>query len=293
MPTYIEMPKLSDTMTEGVLVKWHKKAGDSVEIGDVLADVETDKATMEMEAFDDGVLHKLLVEEGAKVPIGENIAILLAEGEDAPSDDEKQTEPESGEKKSKKTEKSETSEKSASDTKESKSQDRARTESKERPKEKKSPGDTKLKASPLAKKLAKERGVSLEGVEGSGPGGRIVAKDVPDAGSRKEQDRTPATETNSHAGNGSKIPLSGMRRVIADRLLASKTQIPHFYLHIEVDAEPIMELRRQLNELAEASGEKKITINDFVLLAAARAAAAYPKVNATFAGDSKIGRAHV
>jgi pyruvate dehydrogenase E2 component (dihydrolipoamide acetyltransferase) len=140
----------------------------------------------------------------------------------------------------------------------------------------------------------------LVGVAGSGPGGRILAADVPVAGSAPAQAAsTPAVKVaapapiklDAAAGQSETIPLSGMRKVIAERLLASKTQIPHFYLHIEVDAEPISRLRRQLNQIAESSSGasgSKITINDFVLLATARAAAAHPKVNASFAGDAVV-----
>jgi pyruvate dehydrogenase E2 component (dihydrolipoamide acetyltransferase) len=283
MPLYIEMPKLSDTMTEGTLVRWHKKVGDKIEVGDVVADVETDKATMEMEAFDEGVLHQLLIAEGSKVVIGERLAILLEDGEEPPKTDAAPTG------------KKAPANKKAPAAAEETSGPAPTTPATAAPAE-----GGRVKASPLAKKIAAERGVSLVGVAGSGPGGRILAADVPVAGSAPAQAAsTPAVKVaapapiklDAAAGQSETIPLSGMRKVIAERLLASKTQIPHFYLHIEVDAEPISRLRRQLNQIAESSSGasgSKITINDFVLLATARAAAAHPKVNASFAGDAVV-----
>jgi pyruvate dehydrogenase E2 component (dihydrolipoamide acetyltransferase) len=283
MPLYIEMPKLSDTMTEGTLVRWHKKVGDKIEVGDVVADVETDKATMEMEAFDEGVLHQLLIAEGSKVAIGERLAILLEDGEEPPKTDAAPTG------------KKAPANKKAPAAAEETSGPAPTTPATAAPAE-----GGRVKASPLAKKIAAERGVSLVGVAGSGPGGRILAADVPVAGSAPAQAAsTPAVKVSAPApikldaaaGQSETIPLSGMRKVIAERLLASKTQIPHFYLHIEVDAEPISRLRRQLNQIAESSSGasgSKITINDFVLLATARAAAAHPKVNASFAGDAVV-----
>lgn len=286
MPVYIEMPKLSDTMTEGTLVRWHKKIGDKIEAGDVVADVETDKATMEMECFDDGVLHQILIAEGSKVAIGERLAVLLEEGEEPPKAEAAPTG------------------KKAPAAKKAAGPAAAPTEA---------PAPTaapvvaaadggRVKASPLAKKIAAERGVSLSGVTGSGPGGRVLAADVPEAGAStaapaaKVQAPAPI-KPDAAAGQSETIVLSGMRKVIAERLLASKTQIPHFYLHIEVDAEPISRLRRQLNQIAESSpgsaGGGKITINDFILLATARAASAHPKVNASFAGETIVQYADV
>lgn len=294
MPAYIEMPKLSDTMTEGTLVRWHKKVGDKVEVGDVVADVETDKATMEMEAFDEGVLHQILIAEGSKVLIGERLALLLEEGESAPAAEAAPT----GKKPPKAAAPALSPESSPADASAPAAAAQPATNS----------DGARIKASPLARKLAAERGVSLAGIAGSGPGGRILAADVPATGQSPANapagtKAAPAAgapapiKPDASAGQSETIMLSGMRKVIADRLLASKTQIPHFYLHIEVDAEPISRLRRQLNQIAESSSGPtnggKITINDFILLATARAAAAHPKVNASFAGDSIIQYADV
>lgn len=266
--TTITMPKLSDTMLEGTLLKWHKKAGDKISVGDVIADVETDKATMEMEAFDDGVLAELLIPEGGVVKVGEPIARL--DGGRATT-----TKP--------------AAPVAASPATTSTPAPRAQVKAPA------SPG-TRIKASPLAKKIALERGIDLSLVQGSGPGGRIVAADVPaHAPSRSgtpSSSQAPRIEVPFSEAD-KKTPLSGMRRTIADRLLASKTQIPHFYLTLEVDAAPLAKLRKDLNAAAESAGAPKVTVNDFILLAAARAAAAHPKVNAAFAGDSIVEYADV
>jgi pyruvate dehydrogenase E2 component (dihydrolipoamide acetyltransferase) len=287
MPNYITMPKLADTMTEGTLVKWRKQEGDKVEVGDIVAEVETDKATMEMESFDDGILSKHLIKIGDKVPIGTKLALLLEEGEAAPAaepEPEKkaatkaEVEPESAGKKSEK--------ETATATAASKSSSTAVA----RP-----PGE-RVKSSPLARKIAAERGVDIASLQGTGPGGRIVAKDVSGAQKNGKPSSSPsaagtsvATVPSTPAGpNDQTIPLSGMRRIIAERLLASKTQLPHFYLHIEIDAAPLMKLRAQLNAASEAAGGPKLTVNDFILKAVVTAAVKVPAVNASFAGDSII-----
>ena len=264
----ITMPKLSDTMLEGTLIKWHKKAGDKISVGDVIADVETDKATMEMEAFDDGLITELLIPEGGVVMVGQPIANL------------------EGGKKS--------AAKSSAPSAPAASTSAPAAPAAAKPKAATSTDGSRVKASPLAKKIALERGVDLSGVQGTGPGGRIVAADVPATATavRGTAPAAPRIEV-PFSDADTKTPLSGMRRTIAERLLASKTQIPHFYLTIEIDAAPLSKLRKDLNAAAEAAGTAKVTVNDFILLAAARAAKAHPKVNAAFAGDSIIEYASV
>ena len=264
----ITMPKLSDTMLEGTLIKWHKKAGDKISVGDVIADVETDKATMEMEAFDDGLITELLIPEGGVVKVGQPIANL------------------EGGKKS--------AAKSSAPSAPAASTSAPAAPAAAKPKAATSTDGSRVKASPLAKKIALERGVDLSGVQGTGPGGRIVAADVPATATavRGTAPAAPRIEV-PFSDADTKTPLSGMRRTIAERLLASKTQIPHFYLTIEIDAAPLTKLRKDLNAAAEAAGTAKVTVNDFILLAAARAAKAHPKVNAAFAGDSIIEYASV
>jgi pyruvate dehydrogenase E2 component (dihydrolipoamide acetyltransferase) len=266
--TPIAMPKLSDTMLEGTLLKWHKKPGDKISIGDVIAEVETDKATMEMEAFDEGVIAEIVVKEGGVVKVGEPIAMLEG-GKAAPKKVEAPA--------------------AAKTPAPAVTVPGVPTAPK--PKPQATAGGARVKASPLAKKIALERGINLSSVQGTGPGGRILASDVPASGAAPRT-AAPAAATIKidvpFSASDKKVPLSGMRRTIADRLLASKTQIPHFYLTMEIDAAPLSRLRRDVNSAAEASGSPKITVNDFILLATARTAAQHPRVNAAFAGDSVV-----
>jgi pyruvate dehydrogenase E2 component (dihydrolipoamide acetyltransferase) len=275
MPLYIEMPKLADTMTEGTLVKWRKNIGDKVSTGDIVAEVETDKATMEMESFDDGILHEYLVKVGEKVPTGAKIAVLLAKGEKAPAPG------------------------SAPAATAAVSQAALAAAAQAAPasvapaaKPATLSAGGRVKSSPLARKIAAERGLSLEALSGSGPGGRIVAKDVLNANPAAAAPRAAAAPAAASVPvpppgpNDTVIPLSGMRRVIADRLLASKTQIPHFYLHIEVDAGPLMKMRADLNAGADPVTGVKLTVNDFVLKAVVAAAVKVPAANSAFNGDS-------
>jgi pyruvate dehydrogenase E2 component (dihydrolipoamide acetyltransferase) len=287
MPFYLEMPKLSDTMTEGTVVKWHKALGDSVETGDVVAEVETDKAVMELEAFVEGILNEIYVPEGAKARIGERLASLTAPGhEEAPQRPEGQTE------------------------------QPLPTPSPVQPQSSAVPGShlepakpapepsaPRAKASPLARKLAASAGVDLGSVKGSGPGGRIVARDVESVAATEQSkaaggsvsaiSSSPAVAPPPVGAGDKRVPLSGMRKVIADRLLASKTQIPHFYLHIAVDAGELVRLRAQVNAAMEKASLGKLTINDFILKAAVMAAVRVPRFNATFAGDAIIEYASV
>jgi len=273
------MPKLSDTMTEGTLLRWCKKKGDKIQVGDILAEVETDKATMEMEAFEDGILADIYVEEGGKVLVGAPIGVILAAGE-----------------------KLEDLVKTAAPVAEAPAP-RAAVSSgrpltpRARAAAARAGGagslpEVRVKASPLARKIAASRGVRLDSLKGTGPGGRVIAFDVENAPANGSS--APAATASSPVAailptpiagmQETKIPLSGMRRVIAERLLASKTQIPHFYLSIEINAAPMMAFRKEYME-AKAT---KITFNDIALAAVARAAMDKPKVNASFAPDSII-----
>jgi pyruvate dehydrogenase E2 component (dihydrolipoamide acetyltransferase) len=279
--TQITMPKLSDTMLEGTLVKWHKKPGDKISLGDVVADVETDKATMEMEAFDEGTLTDILIPEGGVVKVGDPIATL--DGGSTES--------------AKKSAPAAKAPAAAAPTTPAPKVVAPGVPLTPRPKSRATSGNSDVKASPLAKKIALERGIDLSRIQGSGPAGRIVAADLdaaPTTAPRASQAAPAAPKIDVPFSDADKkIPLNGMRRTIAERLLASKTQIPHFYLTMEVDAAPLGKLRKELNAAAEASGAPKITVNDFVLLATARAAALHPKINASFAGDSVVEYADV
>ena len=276
------MPKLSDTMTEGTLLRWHKKKGDKVAVGDILADVETDKATMEMESFEEGTLADVYVPEGGKVIVGAAIALVLKEGEKAGDKPKVAPAPAAAPE--------------ASASRPAVSSGRPLTP-RARAAALRSAGGgnvnagVRVKATPLARKVADARGVRLDAVKGTGPGGRIIAFDVENAPvggvapAAAGASPVAAILPTPIAGMPeTRVPLSGMRRVIAERLLASKTQIPHFYLTIEINAAPMMAFRK---EYIAASGGK-ITFNDIALLAVAKAATQKPKVNAAFAGDAII-----
>ena len=279
------MPKLSDTMTEGTLLRWHKKKGDKVAVGDILAEVETDKATMEMESFEEGTLADVFVAEGGKVLVGAPLALILGEGEKA--GDKPKAVPVAA-----------TPDESTSRPAVASGRTITPMTPRARAAALRSGGTAgninagiRVKSSPLARKIADARGVRLDTVKGTGPGGRIIAFDVENA---------PVGTVSPAMGGSSpvaailptpiagmpeaRVPLSGMRRVIAERLLASKTQIPHFYLSIEIDAVPMMAFRKELN----SAGGGKVTFNDIALAAVARAAVQKPKVNAAFAGDAII-----
>jgi pyruvate dehydrogenase E2 component (dihydrolipoamide acetyltransferase) len=249
----VTMPKLSDTMLEGTLVKWRKKAGDNVEVGDILAEVETDKATMEMESFDEGKLTELYVEEGGIIKVGDKIALILADGETADSSQPAAQAAPAAEK-----------------TKASAPATKTPVVPALRTATPAAAG--RIKASPLARKIAAIRGVNLSTVAGTGPAGRIVKKDVesaPVGGGGAAVSSAPAIRAaHGIAGEEKSIALTGMRKTIAERLLASKTQIPHFYLSVSMDGGPLMALRKELNAMAEKDGSQKLTVNDFILLAA-------------------------
>jgi len=295
MPIEIEMPKLSDTMTEGTLVKWLKKVGDTIAVGDILAEVETDKATMEMEAFDEGVLAEIYVQDGGKVEVGQKLAILTIKGEKLSSDGV----PPAADKKPERT----------AAPAEPKEDVKAPTQEPAQQNSESASAETsipdRIKASPLAKKVAAEIGVDLGGVLGTGPGGRIVRDDVLAAAQSPAPQKkvTPQTPTAAPAApktpafvptlEDKKIPLSGMRKMIAARLFESKTTIPHFYLQSEIDAEPLNTLRQTINTAAEAAGLGKLTVNDFILKATAVAVTRVPLTNARFSGDSIVQFADV
>ncbi len=302
MATSINMPKLSDTMTEGTLVKWRKQQGDKVETGDIIAEIETDKATMEMEAFDDGILHQLLA-EGGKVAIGAKMGLLLGKDEQPPAAGAEPAAAVAG----KEPAKAAPAAGAKSDAKPAEPAQKSASASAPAPAAAAPAGNgERIKISPFAKKLAAEKGIDPSTLRGTGPGGRIVAADIESAKAGPATTAAPAAKASAGpqpiapmpAGAGDqRIALSGMRRVIAERLLLSKSTIPHFYLHIEIDAGPLMKLRAELNGPAadakkpaspDAPPAPKLTVNDFVLRAVVAAAVAVPAVNASFAGDAII-----
>lgn len=302
------MPKLSDTMTEGTLVAWKKKKGDKVSAGEVIAEIETDKATMEWESPEDGTLSDIYVQEGGKVNVGDKIAFIEEEGEEAPKKEDK---PRAEEKKEKKAE----TEKPAPAT--AKERETAPPQEKKKPieaaapaKEKKpaepSAEDARVKASPVARRVAGELGVDLASVKGTGPEGRVTESDVRAAAKSKPMEASaspartvspakpqPQVAPSVKPRAGSRIQLSGMRKGIAERLVQSLGPVPHFYLTIEINAAPLAAAREELKSAGEQSDAAKITVNDFVLKAAVMAAVKVPRVNASFDGDAFVQYADV
>jgi pyruvate dehydrogenase E2 component (dihydrolipoamide acetyltransferase) len=291
MPKIIEMPKLSDTMTEGTLAKWIVKEGDTVTTGKPIADVETDKATMEMTSFFEGTLHKLLVKVGEKIPLGAAMAVVLEDGEEAPANlDELIAKANAAAAPAAETKTGDTK---ADTPQRATSSLLPKAPSASRRPAARSSSNVRVKASPLARKVADELDVDLSRVDGTGPGGRIVRADVesaPKGGSGAGGKSAPATPNIRPVvgPEDERVPTSTMRNIIAERLLASKTQIPHFYLQIDIDAEPLMDFRSQLNATAEKNGGNKYTFNDFILKAVIRAAGTVPAINAAWDGDAIV-----
>lgn len=289
----IQMPKLSDTMTEGTLVAWKKKKGDKVTAGDVIAEIETDKATMEWESPEDGTLTEIYVEEGGKVEVGQRIAFIGGEGEEAPA--EKKEEPKEETEKPASAEKAE-QETAPPEAEEKEKKPAPKTEAKPKPEAKAAPaqsgdeGEKRVKASPLARRLAAEEGLDISQIKGTGPDGRVVEADVRAAMKSKPAAKAEkkAAPAKSQAAEGARVILSGMRKVIAQRLVESKGPVPHFYLTIEIDAGPLMAARAELKAAGEGSDTSKITVNDFILKAAVDAAVKVPKANASFDEDAIV-----
>jgi pyruvate dehydrogenase E2 component (dihydrolipoamide acetyltransferase) len=307
----IQMPKLSDTMTEGTLVAWKKKKGDNVSAGEVLAEIETDKATMEWESPEDGTLAEIYVEEGGKVNVGDKIAFIGGEGEEAPKEEEKGKEekPEVEEEK----EEEKPDEVKAKEKEPKKEEEKKKPEKKGEPKKEKKekaleagvspaptqptrlppqPEEPRVKASPVARRIAAELDVDLASVKGTGPDDRVTETDVRAAAKSKTGARQPSPPA-IKAGESARIQLSGMRKIIAQRLVESLGPIPHFYLNIEIDAGPLMEAREELKSAGEGTDAAKITVNDFVLKGAVQAAVKVPQVNASFDGDAIVQYADV
>jgi pyruvate dehydrogenase E2 component (dihydrolipoamide acetyltransferase) len=308
----IQMPKLSDTMTEGTLVAWKKKKGDQVSTGDVIAEIETDKATMEWESPEDGVLSEIYVEEGGKVEVGQKIAFIGDKGEAAPAAEQKSADADAAagaQAKQAETEQPAPAEEKQPETappqEDQKSDtrldggkaDEATAPQLPQEQQAKQPtrhnSESRVKASPLARRVAAEQGLDISQIKGSGPEGRVTETDVRAAiKSSGASAAAPQKKTAAPSGGkpveGARIHLSGMRKVIAERLVASKGPVPHFYLSIEIDAGPLMSARAELKAGGEGSETAKITVNDFVLKASVAAAVKVPKVNASFDDDALV-----
>lgn len=281
MAEIVRMPALSDTMEEGTLVAWHKQVGDTIESGDLLAEIETDKAVMEFQSIWDGVLLYIGIEEGNAAPVDSIIAILGSEGEDY-----KAILTEAEGKATNATQEKE----APAEVMEQITAPLANT-----PIFGEATSDGRIKASPLARAIAKEEGIDLSHVKGTGDDGRIVKRDIEGAIAQGRQKATPQTtvvekpqagepklvQVPELDGTYEDIPTSQMRKTIARRLSDSKYSAPHFYLTVEVQMDKLMETRKQVNALAET----KISFNDFIVKATAKALKLHPNVNASWLGD--------
>ncbi len=279
MAEIVRMPKLSDTMTEGVVAEWHKNVGDQVEAGELLAEIETDKATMEFESFNDGVLLYIGVEKGKAAPVNDVLAIIGESGEDVDGLLKSDTGVASEEVK-KEAEPAPTPAPVAEPVK-------AEPVVAETPiPAVVKPSNGRLKASPLAKKLAEEKGISLSMVQGSGDGGRVIKRDVDNF------QAAPAAVSTAVNGQESyrEESVSQMRKVIAQRLAESKFSAPHFYLTVEIDMDNAIAARKSINE---AIAPSKVSFNDFVIKACAVALKKHPQVNASWLGDKIRYNDHV
>ena len=273
MAEIVRMPKLSDTMTEGVVAEWHKKVGDSIESGELLAEIETDKATMEFESFQEGVLLHIGVEKGQNAPVDSILAILGEKGEDIQELLKDETAP----KEEKEPQKEEKLVAKAEPLKETPVESPPIIETSSNSNNSFPPAESisnsGSKASPLAKKLAEERGINLKFVNGTGTDGRIVKRDIDNF-----QGKSSITGQESFIDES----VSPMRKVIAQRLAESKFSAPHFYLTVSINMDSAIESRKAINNAISPS---KISFNDFVVKAAAVSLKDHPKVNASWHGD--------
>ena len=276
MAEVVRMPKLSDTMTDGVVAKWHKKVGDKVKSGELLADIETDKATMEFESFQTGVLLHIGVQEGKAVPVDSIIAILGNAGEDVSAllAEEAKKGVESLKVESPKVD--EAPQKVEEVKVVAKTETVVAAQSTINNQQSTISIDGRLKISPLAKKLADDKGISLNGMKGSGDGGRIVKRDIDNY--KSNGNAMPAFVG---VESFTEEPVSQMRRTIAKRLSESKFTAPHFYLTMAIEMDEMMKAREAINTVAPI----KISFNDIVIKAVAASLRAHPKVNSSWLGD--------
>lgn len=266
MPIPVLMPALSPTMKEGNLTKWLKKDGDKVSAGDIIAEIETDKATMEVESVDDGIIGKILVPEGTNnVPVNKTIAVILNEDEDSSklesfisTLDEKKAE----------------ANKKESTADKPKETDKPKIEENKTQIVSNNTNETRIFVSPLARRIAQQNNINLAHIQGSGPKGRIVKADI-----EKTMATGSAYQTASFEQRVEELPLTSMRKTIAERLTFAKQTIPHFYLSSDVNISKLLDTRQSINEHLENT---KITINDFIVKACGLALVDVPALNATF-----------
>lgn len=275
---FITMPRLSDTMTEGKVAKWHKNVGDTVKEGDLLAEIETDKAVQDFESEYNGVLLKQGVEEGGAAPVDSVLAMIGPEGTDVSGVGAPKPASQSSEK---------PAEQKAEAPKQTTDNQQPATSNNER-----------VAISPLAKKMAQEKGVDINSLQGSGENGRIVKKDIENyQPSQKTESVAPAQQSNAAAqvalsfvqGEDTETPNSQVRNIIAKRLSESKFTAPHYYLMVEINMDKAIEARKEINSLPDT----KISFNDMIIKATAVALRKHPQVNSSWAGDKVIHRGNI
>jgi pyruvate dehydrogenase E2 component (dihydrolipoamide acetyltransferase) len=285
LATNIVMPQMGYDMREGTVVKWHKGEGEQVARGEVIADIETDKATVEFEAYTSGVLRKIVAQEGVAVPVGELIAVIGDPDEDLPDDTGAgaSVQPETAEPQPSRPEaaREPTGAATPGPTPEAPETPTRPPAAPSLDGEGPSAPTTGVRASPIARHLARERGIDLSRITGSGPGGRIVEKDVL-AYTPTEAPSAPAP-TAAPAGRGERVELSRMRQAIARVTRDSKREAPHFYVTAEIDVTRAMSLRRDINDAIPS--ESRVSVNDLIIKAAVIALGQYPKFNASFQGE--------
>ena len=286
MPIDVFMTQLSPTMTEGKIARWLKKEGDTLESGEIMAEVETDKATMEMEVVDEGVMHKILSPEGATVTVGTAIAVIAEEGEDVPDDYVPENAGDTAPENTAPVEAAVVKPAVATSVPVASPARKGR-----------------IKASPLARRLAKQKGINLAAIAGSGPNGRIVKADIENASRRgislggasaaitpPPVRPLPQGPLPYHADEYDRVENSMMRKAIARRLTESKQHVPHFYLSVDVAMDRLMDLRAQLNEAAD--GAFKLSVNDFIIKAVAKALTDVPAANASWTDTDTLMHKH-
>jgi pyruvate dehydrogenase E2 component (dihydrolipoamide acetyltransferase) len=291
VPTELIMPSLGFDMTEGKVARWLKQEGDRIEKGQVIAEIETEKATVEIEATVSGILRKIAVQAGETVAVGTVIGIIAGEDE-RPAEAQKARAPSpppapsAGEGRQRPGERRQEAEDERQKAEERREGAGKRREEPEEAEE--GPPERRIKASPVARKMAEEAGIDLARITGSGPGGRIMERDVQaavEAGPSREE---PAP---AEPPEGEVVPLNRMRRAIARRMAESKANAPHFYVTVEVNMDEALKIRNQLNELAPDA--EKISLNDLIVAAAARALKRFPNLNASYRDGSLAKRSRI
>jgi len=283
MANIVEMPKLGFDMAEGTLVKWVKSEQDKVKKGEVLAEIETDKATVEVESSFTGVLHKHLAEEGEALPVGSPIAVIAEEGEDVDLDALLEETGAEEKKKEEKEEKKEGKEKEEKEKagKEAEAEKKPEKGEKQKEEEMGAGEEDFIKASPVAKRIADEEGIKLSNLEGTGPGGRIVKRDVEKAIEEGVPEEKPE-KAKITPGKDETFEISKLRAAIGNRMQGSWQEIPHFFITTEYDVGEMLKTRKQLNR--ELPDEEKVSVNDFIIRASALALKEYPNLNASISG---------